>query len=130
MILKSPFEIGPRLTPSLRITDGTQTAWISYDKGKFIMDLPDGTKHLIRNYRSGLSASNHLQLKFADILCFLSACAESRKYAESKGKNAMSGENSNLFPDNVGRWAQHLSDEISMLQYEIEESKENLIIDN
>lgn len=122
--LNSPFEIGPRLAPALRIADAHSTAWLSYDKG-FVIDLPDGSEHIVTDFRPG--ACSNLQSQFAAILGFLAACAESRKYARSRGKDEMEGENSDLFPSNVGKWAEQMSDEIAMLKCEIEESETNLI---
>ena len=41
------------------------------------------------------------------LFSFLSACAESRQYG--------GGENSDLFPEHVGAWAESVSDELSLL---------------
>jgi hypothetical protein len=125
MTLHTPFEIGPRLAPALRIQDSETTAWISYQDGQFVIDLPDGTEHKVTDFRPGHGAN--LVRQFGDILSFLGACAESRKYARGRGKSEMDGENSDLFPANVGEWAERMSDEIAMLQCEIEESETELI---
>jgi hypothetical protein len=108
MKLHHPFEISPRLNPAVRIQDAHSCAWLSYN-GDFILDLPDGGEHV------------------AAVLSFLAACAESRSYAERQGKDPMTGENSDLFPPEVGTWAQQMSDEISLLSLEIEESESELI---
>jgi hypothetical protein len=121
MTIHKPFEIGPRLAPALRIQDSNGCAWLSYDNGRFIIDLPDSSEHIIGNF-SPAHRSN-LQNQFAAILGFLSACAESRSYAERQGKPAMDGENSDLFSEEVGIWAQQMSDELSILELEIDESE-------
>lgn len=125
MKIHAPFEIGPRLAPALRISDSNGTAWLSYDDGDFIIDLPDGSEHAVEGYRAGWGST--LQGQFASILGFLGACAESRSYAESRGKPAMDGENSDLFPESVGAWAQQVSTEIAFIGFEIDESEEDLL---
>jgi hypothetical protein len=120
MKLHHPFEISPRLNPAVRIQDAHSCAWLSYN-GDFILDLPDGSEHVVSDFRAGCGSS--LQSQFAAVLSFLSACAESRSYAERQGKDPMAGEHSDLFPPQVGAWAQQMSDEISLLSLEIEESE-------
>lgn len=120
MNLFPPFAISARLAPAIRIGD----AWLSYDAGRFVIDLPDGTEYVITDYRPGCHAD--LQRQFSDVLSFLGACAESRAYGRRVDGDPMGGCSSNLFPDNVGEWAEANVDEISTLQCEIEEN-ENLI---
>lgn len=126
MKLHSPFSISARLCPALMVKASNGIAWINYDNGQFIIDLPDGTEHKVTDFHPG--ACSDLADQFAAILSFLTACAESRSYAERTKRDPMSGENSDLFPDNVGQWAQSVSDELSMLQMEIEESDHELIM--
>ena len=52
------------------------------------------------------------------LLAFLGAAAESYRYA------GMEGENSNLFPEPVAKWASENSDEISFAQGNLEEEME------
>ena len=125
MKLHPPFCISARLCPAIKIADRDTTAWLSYVDGQFVIDLPDGTEHKIEHFSPG--AASDLPSQFAAILGFLGACAESRKYATRNGKDAMDGENSDLFPANVGEWAEQMSDEIGMLECEIEESEADLI---
>lgn len=131
MTLQSPFFISSRLAPALKVADAT----LSFDRGNFVIDFVDGTEHEITDFRfpacriKGDTNESVLQDGFASILAFLSACAESRNYAERRGKDASEGENSDLFPEFVGQWAQENSDEIDMIQLEIEETK-NLITAN
>lgn len=125
MTLLPPFCISARLAPALKIGD----AWLSFDKGQFVIDLPDGSEHTIKDYYPGLSASRSLPLQFADILFFLFICAESRSYGQRTKGDPMAGENSDLFPENVGQWAESASGELSILQQDIEESETDLIED-
>lgn len=129
MTLKPPFCISARLAPAVKIADSHQTGWLSYDNGRFVIDLPDGSEHVITDYRPGLSARRDLVKQFGDILSFMGACAESRRYARSRGKDEMEGENSDLFPPNVGEFCEAMADELAMLQCEIEESDEALTED-
>lgn len=131
MKLQSPFQISARLAPALQIG----SAWISFVDGQFIIDLPDGTEHTVTDLRQprcttkGVNDTPCRMLvdQFGALLSFLGACAESRAYATRQGKDAMDGENSDLFPANVGEWAESVSDELAMLGCEIEESEVELI---
>jgi hypothetical protein len=51
------------------------------------------------------------------LLCFLSACAEARRYERTEQRET---ENSSLFPAHVGEWAEQYSDEIEMTLWELE----------
>lgn len=123
--LNSPFIITPRLCAGVKIgdafisiSDGERNAEGRTQYGVFI-DLPDGSEHEINDLRSGCQGGD-LQSGMASLLSFLSAAAESYRYA------GMDGENSSLFPEAVTNWAHQNSDEISMLAIEIEETP-NLI---
>lgn len=128
MQLKPPFEISARLLPSVRI----ENTWISIcfdgkSEGRavyrYFIDNPD-FEYENNDLRSGVGGCS-LQSGMESLLSFLGACAESRRY--SRGRDC-AGENADLFPDNVGQWAESVSDEISLLQCEIEENK-NLLTD-
>ena len=129
MKLQSPFCISARLAPALRIAD----AFLSFEHGRFVFDFADGSEHVVTGFNfpacriAGTTDERFLQDAFSSILSFLGACAESRSYAERRGKDASEGENSGLFPEAVGAWAQLHSDEIAMLDCEITES-EDLIV--
>lgn len=126
MKLHHPFIITPRLAPGLSVGG----AFISFDAGRFVIDLPDGSEHVVTDFRfpacgiRGETKEDRLAKGFAAMLSFLSACAESRRYTTRSGRQ---GENADLFPDNVGEWAESCSDELSMLSFEIEESETSLI---
>lgn len=115
MKLLNPFKIGSRLLPALQVGDG----WLSYDlqKGQFVIDLPDGQEYWITDFRP--APDSDLQGQFCAILSFLLACAESREYAFRYFKKIENTENGALFPENVGKWAEHNSNEISILQFEL-----------
>lgn len=123
MKLQSPFQISARLAPALKIAD----AWLSFAEGRFVFDFADGSEHVVTGFNfpqcrfRGTTDERFLQDGFSAILSFLGACAESRSYAERRGKDASEGENSGLFPEVVGAWAQMHSDKIAMLDYEITE---------
>lgn len=125
MKLLAPFAISSRLSPALQIGK----AWISFCAGRFIIDLPDGSSHIVRDFRfpagriAGETDCDVLQSGFASLLSFLGACAESRAYGTRKNGDPMSGENSDLFPPYVGEWAESVSDEIGMLAFEIESTR-------
>lgn len=130
MKLLHPFAISPRLAPALRIGD----AWLSFADGQFVFDFADGSEHVVTDFRfpqmrvRGTTDERFLQDGFSAILSFLGACAESRNYAERRGRDAMEGENSGLFPPAVGEWAQQHADEIAMLDCEITEGAPDLIV--
>lgn len=128
MKLQSPFFISARLAPALQIAD----AVLSFDSGKFVFDFADGSEHTVTDFQfpqmriRGTTDDRFLQDGFSAILSFLGACAESRSYAERRGKDASEGENSGLFPETVGAWAQLHSDEIAMLDCELTEASDLL----
>lgn len=118
MILHSPFQISSRLLPALYIGG----AWLQLEalprdaEGRtvyrYTIDLPD-RKNPVRgeDLRSGCQGGT-LQEGFGSLLAFLSAEAEEEGIFESH-------------PLHV--WAKKNSDEIGMLQCDIEESETPLI---
>lgn len=132
MILHPPFMITSRLLPGLKI--GNAYVQLAYAKRQddregrvkyqWTIDLPDGQEYSDNDLRSGANdCGGSLQEGFASLLSFLGAAAESRQYADRTGRK---GENEDLFPSPVVRWASENADEISMLSCEIEETS-NLI---
>lgn len=61
---------------------------------------------------SGVGAAIDVEDAARVLFSFLLACAESRGYRE---RNGYGGENADLFPGHVGRWAEENSDEIGLL---------------
>ena len=127
MTLNSPFSISSCLLPALEI--GGAVIQLEYAsragrdgrvRYRWTIDLPDGSSHSGDDLQSGCGGGS-LQEGFESLLSFLSAAAESWRYAGSNG------ENSDLFPRPVVKWAAQNSDEIGMLECEIEESESDLI---
>jgi hypothetical protein len=120
MILHQPFQISARLLPAIRIGDD----WISIEfdgesqgRARYRYHIDFGKEyHQGNDLKSGVGGGS-LQQGMASLLSFLSACAESYN---------CKGENYDLFPPHVAEWAYQNSDEISMLQCELEETP-NLI---
>lgn len=127
MTLQNPFIITARLLPGLHI--GNAFVSIEYagstsdgrQRYRYHIDIGDKT-HTADDLSSGVGGGS-LQDGMESLLSILSACAESRAYRRYAKR---AGENENLFPEFIADWADTYSDEISMLQCEIEEA-ENLI---
>ncbi len=123
MILHKPFEISSRLLPALKIGDVTisiDNAGITSDgrtQWRYYLDGA-GLNYSCDDLKSGVGGES-VQQAFESLLSFLGACAESTAYARRSGS---AGENADLFPPNVAEWADQNSDEISMMQCEIEEA--------
>lgn len=125
MILHAPFSISARLLPSLEIGDATisiEPIGIAGHRTqlRYFIDLPDGSTYAADDLSLGMGGD--LVEGFASLLSFLSACAESRAYGR---RNRTIGENSDLFPDNVGEWAESISDELDILAFELETASPN-----
>ncbi len=128
MKLHNPFIITPRLMAGLQIGK----AFISMGQGErnsegrtqygVYIDLPDGSEHEITDLLSGCQGGD-LQSGFASLLSFLGAAAESYNY---EGED---GENVDLFPLPVTKWAAENSDDISILGLEIEETADLITAD-
>ena len=114
LILTEPFKISARLLPAIQI----EGAWISLDGTVFHIDMPDGSEHVVSDLQPPRCGRFDYRQHFAALLSFLGACAESRAYGRRNGRK---GENSDLFSEEIGAWAETCSDEISMLCCEIEE---------
>lgn len=132
MKLHPPFKISPFLTPGLQVGDVWITINFAHRVGEsFIPRLR--YKYTIGNSKWCHEADDlqsgcnevvgpaSLQRGMATLLSFLTACAESRRYATRRYGDPMNGENSNLFPPHVGEWAEQHSDELAMLEYELNE---------
>lgn len=92
----------------------------------WVIDLPDGQTFHANDLQSGANGGS-LQEGFGSLLSFLSAAGESFFYAEKNGKNGMEGENADLFPEPVTRWASEHLEEINFLRFEIEDTGQVLI---
>lgn len=121
MLLKTPFLISARLLPAIKVAGCIiSLEHIGYDQRgadnySAHFDFPDG-----REFTDGpVSGFQNTQGMFGTLLCFLSACGEGRRYERTDGRES---ENSELFAEPIAEWAEMNSDEISMIQYEIEET--------
>ena len=130
--LTAPVEITPRLLPGVRIGDAYISIEYSARPGsegriryQYHIDLPADpdtadprTEHTGDDMQSGCGGGS-LQAGLESLLSFLGACGESVSYAAHAGHD---GENSDMFPEAIGEWAAQCSDELSMLQIELEET--------
>lgn len=129
MTLHEPFKISSRLLPSLTIGGATVSLeHVGYtadgrDRYRWYVDLPDGREFSEADLKSGIQGASYQQM-FGTLLVFLGACADGRQYQTRTGREV---ENSDLFPEPVGQWAEENSHEIDHLRYMIEEGGEVLI---
>lgn len=111
-------QISSRLMPGIPIGG----AWIQAEPtnetdrmGKptwhWVIDLPDGKEF----EGTDLAGWGNAEEMLRTLCSFLSACAESRSYGGGEG------ENSDLFPDAVGAWAEENSDELDVVGCEEED---------
>ena len=124
MILHEPFLITPRLEAGVKIGETFLSLTYSDRAGqesrvryRWTVDIA-GTEYTDDDLQSGNMRGQGLQSGFASLLSFLSAAAES--YPD--------GDNADLFPAPVVEWAHQYSDEISMLQCEVEEAADGSLI--
>lgn len=124
MLLKPPFGISARLLPGLEIGGALvqleHLSHIGHRHGwKWFIDL-DGKEYS----GSDLSGSVGTQGAFGDLLSFLGAFAETRKYiAAGRGES----ECGDLFPIELADWAIANADEIDSLRWELEEGSDTFI---
>ena len=124
MKLHHPFIITPRLLPGVRIGNAFVSIEWSKRPGRdgraryqYHIDAPEWS-HSDDDLQSGCGGGDLME-GMASLLSFLDACAESRRYSRHSGRP---GENADLFPENVGEWAEQNADEIAMAKLEIEEN--------
>ena len=124
-MLKSPVGIMPRLLPGVQV--GGAFVSIEYadragERGRvryrWYVDLSDGREFTDDDLQSGCGGGS-LQGGLESLLSFLGAFAESWR---CNGYDVNDGENADLFPAGMAEWAQQNSDEIGMLQIELEET--------
>ena len=124
MILKSPFFISAGLNAAIKVGGAEiEMEEFGYDRDDrtiyaYRIALPDGTIHESHDLKSGCGRTPPLQEMFSTLLSFMGACGESLSYASRTGKE---GENADLFPLPVAKWCAAHSDELSMLQLELDE---------
>lgn len=126
MQLESPLIISSRLLPAVSVSGATVS--LDFSRGRSIVwhvDLPCGAEFSGSDFRapavlSGETESEFVRKSFGAFLGFMSAAGESFNYAERKGEDGMTGENSGLFPRAVTEFCAANSDEIAMLSFELE----------
>lgn len=129
MKLHSPFIITARLLPGLRVGDGFISLEYDGEAGgrtrfRYHFDIPAGS-FSDNELKSGVGGGD-LQSGFESLLSFLSAAVESYRYRKLQWTDDPD-DNMHLFPREVVEWAYKYSDEIQMLELEIEETDEQLI---
>ncbi len=131
MKLHSPFSIGSRLLPCLKIS-GVELS-IEYHhtdrEGRDVYTwnvdgLPTG-EYGCSDLKSGCQGAT-VQEMFGTLLAFLSACGSAVRY-ERRPPPWNTADSADLFPRPVGEWAAEHSDEIESLQCEVEETETVLI---
>ncbi len=126
MTLHPPLCITPSLLPGVRIGDAHETAWVQIDQPRagesglvIVVTLPDGTD--VRADRFNPSGST-IEQAMGDALRDLGASVESYAYRMRRNDPEIDPDsNEGLFPAPVPEWAYRFSEEISCLQFEIEE---------
>lgn len=129
MKLNSPFIITSRLLAGLRVPAHGSLSEISIEaigstsdgrtRYRYFIDTPE-FNHSGQNLKSGCGGGS-LQEGMESLLSFLGAAGEAYGY---QMRTKRESDNSDLFPVNVMAWAYQNSDELSMLQCELEENKE------
>lgn len=127
MQLTSPIIITSRLMAGLQI--GKATISIGYSpkmsnegRTRYVVHIDIGKRHHEDHTLQSGCCGGSLQSGLESLLCFLAACGESIAYGERAGRG--DGENADLFPRWVGEWARDNSDELSMLECELQENSE------
>lgn len=128
MILHHPLIITSRLMPGLEIGGGTISLALpgsraASGRAHYVVwiDLPGGAEHEVTTLQSGCGGGN-IQDGLSSLLSFLDAAVESRRYREWQGGSEIDPDgNEGLFPPAVVDWTSENSDEISILQCELDE---------
>ncbi len=129
MQLQSPIMITSRLMPGVQI--GKATISIGYSKRasedgrtRYVAYIDIGRKsHEEHSLQSGCGGGG-LQEGLESLLGFLGACGASIRYAEYSGRE---GENADLFPRWIGEWARNNSDELTMMEMELQETPDLIV---
>lgn len=134
--LTHPIIITARLLPGVGVGGGFLSIDSSLSsvtpegrvKVHYCIDLPGGEEFEGEDLSLGVGSFHEplpklIQSALESLLSFLGAAAESYDYPRRTGRP---GDNGELFPPAVAEWAYQNSDEIGLLQCELEEGK-NLI---
>jgi hypothetical protein len=144
MNLHPPFIIGPDLCPALKIDNGFVSLEYAVKRSdrngpnegrtvyRYFIDPGDGKRPFVgKDLRSGCQGGT-IQEGFVSLLGFLGAEAEAWDNGRITPANPAPkgvGDNAGMFPVRIAQFACDNSDEIGMLQCEIEESETPLIVE-
>jgi hypothetical protein len=129
MKIHAPLIITARLLPGARVGDGFIS--IEYSprqppsgrtRYRYFVDVGKRS-YKGSDLQSGVGGGD-LQEGFGSLLSFLSAAGEGYSYEQRTGRKS---DNADMFPKWLNEWAADHEDELSMLSYEVEESKKKLI---
>lgn len=118
MELQYPLIITSRLLPGVQVGD----AFISVEPARKLDNGRTVWRYFIDRGEAEFEADDitgfgNEQGAICSVLSFLGACAEGRQ-RETRGYES---ENADLFPQEIGEWAEQFSDEIGMLAVELDE---------
>lgn len=117
MILHDPFIISARLCPAIRLGGGATLSytgcqwreaepgfekWVPRQGASFVIDFPDGTSYEDDRMSSGMGGFQGIVSMFENFVGFLSAAVESYEHGL---RNRCKGENTDLFPLHIVKWA-------------------------
>lgn len=133
MKLHPPFVITSRLLPGLHLRDvANRLSELSITfngqtsdgrtRYRYYLDTP-AFEFTNNDLMSGVGGGS-LQDGMISLLSFLTACAES---VDCKSRTGRDGENFDLFPLSVAKWASDHKDALTFLEIEIQENGKNLI---
>lgn len=120
MIINKPFYISSRLLPAITINDAEISLDRTAKQTVVWFDL-DGESRMIDDFNFKRA---NTQECFRTILTFMSACADAIAYILRTGSKS---ENADLFEPFIAEWCNNNSDEIQMMECDIEE--DGLIVD-
>ena len=143
MTLHEPFLISSRLLPAIKIGTATvsikstghdgdgRVYWLIYIYVPGHKKDETDNEWIVDGIKSGILQRNDaLQEGMTAFLSFLSAALESRKYHKTHHHNGSILDTiESQFDPEILNWAEEFSDEISELQYTLEEN-ENLLIED
>ena len=127
--LRAPCIITSRLMAGVEVGDGVVSIGYSKkpgDEGRarylVYIDIPGKRPIRDESLQSGVGGGS-LREGLESFLAFLSAFAEAHRYGDS----GRVSENSDLFPARLAEWAVANSDEIGMVQAEVEETEDCIV---
>lgn len=132
MVLPPPLSISSRLLPSVAVAGAVISLDFTGGRSvKWFIDLPDGSEFSGSDFQAPAclrdeSEADFVRKSFGAFLSFMSAAGESFNYAERKGDDGMTGENSDLFPRPVTEFFAANSNELSILSFELQSVEDEM----